>query len=249
MRFDVLTLFPEMFGAVTQYGVSGRAFASGIWHLHCWNPRDFATRKMGYIDDRPFGGGPGMVMQAAPLSACLKQVDSQLGRRQHRILLSPAGKPLQQSDIRRLASYSGLSLVAGRYEGVDQRFIDREIDEIFALGDIVVSGGELPAMMLIDAILRWLPGVLQDEQSAQQDSFVDGLLDCPHYTRPESWEGLRVPSILLGGDHAAIAIWRRQQALIATATQRPDLLERARMQGLLSADDERAIATAPLFKD
>lgn len=190
-----------------------------------------------------------MVMQAAPLSACLKQVDSQLGRRQHRILLSPAGKPLQQSDIRRLASYSGLSLVAGRYEGVDQRFVDREIDEIFALGDIVVSGGELPAMMLIDAILRWVPGVLQDEQSAQQDSFVDGLLDCPHYTRPESWEGLRVPPILLGGDHAAIAIWRRQQALIATATQRPDLLERARMQGLLSADDERAIATAPLFKD
>jgi tRNA (guanine37-N1)-methyltransferase len=134
--------------------------------------------------------------------------------------------------------------VAGRYEGIDQRFIDRDIDEAFALGDIVVSGGELPAMMLMDAILRWVPGVLQDAQSAQQDSFVDGLLDCPHYTRPESWEDLKVPSILLGGNHEAIGLWRRQQALITTANMRPDLLERARMQGQLSADDERTLAGA-----
>jgi tRNA (guanine37-N1)-methyltransferase len=244
MRFDVLTLFPDMFEAVTRYGVIGRAYAAAIWELHCWNPRDFTTRKMGYIDDRPFGGGPGMVMQAAPLSACLQQVDSRVGRRQHRVLLSPTGKPIQQADIRRLARYAGLSLVAGRYEGIDQRFIDRDIDEAFALGDIVVSGGELPAMMLMDAILRWVPGVLQDAQSAQQDSFVDGLLDCPHYTRPESWEDLKVPSILLGGNHEAIGLWRRQQALIATANMRPDLLERARMQGQLSADDERTLAGA-----
>jgi tRNA (guanine37-N1)-methyltransferase len=243
MRFDVLTLFPDMFEAVTRYGVSGRAYAAAIWELHCWNPRDFTTRKMGYIDDRPFGGGPGMVMQAAPLSACLQQVDSRVGRRQHRVLLSPTGKPIQQADIRRLACYAGLSLVAGRYEGIDQRFIDRDIDEAFALGDIVVSGGELPAMMLMDAILRWVPGVLH-AQSARQDSFVDGLLDCPHYTRPESWEDLKVPSILLGGNHEAIGLWRRQQALIATANMRPDLLERARMQGQLSADDERTLAGA-----
>ena len=244
MRFDVITLFPDMFEAVTHYGVSGRAYAAAIWELRCWNPRDFTTRKMGYIDDRPFGGGPGMVMQAAPLSACLQQVDSRVGRRQHRVLLSPTGRPIQQADIRRLARYAGLSLVAGRYEGIDQRFIDRDIDEAFALGDIVVSGGELPAMMLMDAILRWVPGVLQDAQSAQQDSFVDGLLDCPHYTRPESWQDLKVPSILLGGNHEAIGLWRRQQALIATANMRPDLLERARMQGQLSADDERTLAGA-----
>ncbi|HAB48093.1 MAG: tRNA (guanosine(37)-N1)-methyltransferase TrmD [Betaproteobacteria bacterium] len=246
MRFDVLTLFPDMFEAITRHGVSGRAYAAGIWQLHCWNPRDFTTRKMGYIDDRPFGGGPGMVMQAQPLSACVAQIDKQVKKRQHRILLSPAAKPIKQADIRRLIDHEGLTLVAGRYEGIDQRFIDRDIDEAFALGDLVVSGGELPAMMLIDAILRWVPGVLHDAQSAQQDSFVDGLLDCPHYTRPETWEAMQVPEVLLGGDHEAIAVWRRREALRATARLRPDLLRQARTGGLLSADDERFMAKAAI---
>jgi tRNA (guanine37-N1)-methyltransferase len=249
VRFDVLTLFPDMFEAITRHGVSGRAHTAGIWQLHCWNPRDFATRKMGYIDDRPFGGGPGMVMQAQPLSACVAQIDQVVGKRQRRILLSPAAKPLDQADIRRLGNQQGLTLVAGRYEGIDQRFIDREIDEAFALGDIVVSGGELPAMMLIDAMLRWLPGVLQDEQSAKQDSFVHGLLDCPHYTRPESWGEMQVPAVLLGGDHQAIAAWRRQEALRTTASFRPDLLAQARSRGWLSAEDERAIANTTTQPD
>lgn len=187
-----------------------------------------------------------MVMQAQPLSACVAQIDKQVKKRQHRILLSPAAKPIKQADIRRLIDHEGLTLVAGRYEGIDQRFIDRDIDEAFALGDLVVSGGELPAMMLIDAILRWVPGVLHDAQSAQQDSFVDGLLDCPHYTRPETWEAMQVPEVLLGGDHEAIAVWRRREALRATARLRPDLLRQARTGGLLSADDERFMAKAAI---
>jgi len=244
MRIDVVTLFPEMFSAITQHGVSGRAHKASIWQLYCWNPRTFAQRKQGYVDDRPFGGGPGMVMQAEPLMACLNQIDSSLGERSHRILLAPAARPLTQADVIRLARRSAICLLAGRYEGVDQRFIDREIDECFAMGDFVVSGGELPAMMLIDAMLRWVPGVLQDDQSAMQDSFVHGLLDCPHYTRPESWEGLTTPSVLLGGDHEAISRWRRQESVLATARLRPDLMAKARAQGLLSAEDERTLANA-----
>lgn len=242
MRFDVLTLFPAMFAALTDYGISGRAYAASLWQLHCWNPRDFTARKTGYVDDRPFGGGPGMVMQAEPLMACLAHLEASLGQRQHRILLTPAAKPARQEDIMRLAGQVSICLIAGRYEGIDQRFIDREVDECVSLGDLVVSGGELPAMMLIDAIVRWLPGVLHDEQSAQQDSFVDGLLDCPHYTRPESWEGIEVPSVLLGGHHDAISRWRRNAALTNTARVRPDLINQARSNNLLSAEDERLMA-------
>ena len=242
MRFDVVTLFPEMFAALTGYGVSGRAHEAGIWKLHCWNPRDFSPRKQGYVDDRPFGGGPGMVMQAEPLMACFKQVEAALGERAYKILLTPAGKPLTQADVMRLAGQRPLCLVAGRYEGIDQRLIEREINEAFSLGDFVVSGGELPAMMLIDAILRWIPGVLQDAQSAAQDSFVNGLLDCPHYTRPDVWENIATPPVLLGGNHEAIAQWRRDAAIETTWRLRPDLLSRVRAKGLLSAEDERFIS-------
>ncbi|NCW97657.1 MAG: tRNA (guanosine(37)-N1)-methyltransferase TrmD, partial [Betaproteobacteria bacterium] len=176
------------------------------------------------------------------LMACLAHLEASLGQRQHRILLTPAAKPARQEDIMRLAGQASICLIAGRYEGIDQRFIDREVDECVSLGDLVVSGGELPAMMLIDAIVRWLPGVLHDEQSAQQDSFVDGLLDCPHYTRPESWEGIEVPSVLLGGHHDAISRWRRNAALTNTARVRPDLINQARSNNLLSAEDERLMA-------
>jgi tRNA (guanine37-N1)-methyltransferase len=231
MRIDVVTLFPEMVEHAARFGVTGRALERGLWRLGAWNPRDFVTDNYRTIDDRPYGGGPGMVMMAEPLSKALAAArGAQLadGCRATRTLhLSPAGTPLvhkRVAELAVLAQQTGLVLLAGRYEGIDERLLDREVDEDIAVGDFVVSGGELPALMLIDAIVRQVPGVLNDAESAAQDSFAAGLLDCPHYTRPEEQDGERVPDVLLSGNHAAIRAWRLQQSLGRTWERRPDLL-------------------------
>ncbi len=242
MQFDVITLFPEMFRALTDWGITSRAAKQQRYTLRSWNPRDFTTDNYRTIDDRPYGGGPGMVMLAKPLedaidAAVAAQADAG-GTRAHVVLMSPQGAPMTHAKVVELAQRPGLVLICGRYEAIDQRLIDRRVDEEISLGDFVLSGGELPAMALIDAVVRLLPGVLGDAQSAVQDSFVNGLLDCPHYTRPEEYEGVRVPEILLGGHHAEIEKWRRRQALANTARKRPDLIESARRQGLLSKADE-----------
>ena len=223
-RFAVLTLFPEAFTAVTDWGVTGRAFQNGLCHLHLQDPRLEATDRHGTVDDRPYGGGPGMVMQAPILSGALDKAKSAVGADSMVIALTPQGRKLDVALTRSLAEASSLILVAGRYEGMDERFIEQEVDLEVSIGDFVVSGGELPAMILIDAVIRWLPGVLGHEASAEQDSFTVGLLDCPHYTRPEVYEGEAVPEVLLSGDHGAIADWRRAQALRRTLDRRPDLL-------------------------
>ena len=243
MRFDLVTIFPEMFDAVARSGVTGRALDRGLWSMRCWNPRDFTTDAYRRVDDRPYGGGPGMVMLAEPLSAAVAAARAaqagELGARGRVVHLSPRGRPLTHAGVQRLAGERALTLVASRYEAVDQRFVDREVDEEVSIGDFVVSGGELPAMMLIDAIVRLIPGALNDERSALEESFATGLLDCPHYTRPEALRGELVPEVLLGGPHARIARWRRGRALEATLGRRPDLLASARARGLLDADDER----------
>ena len=228
MQIDVVTLFPEMFSALTASGVTRRALEQGIWALHTHYPRDFAYDNYRTVDDRPYGGGPGMVMRAEPLEAAIiaaRQRQAEAGvADSHCIYLSPQGRPLGDARVRELAQRPGLILLAGRYEGVDERLIQRQVDEEISIGDYVLSGGELPAMVLMDAVLRLLPGVLNHAQSAEQDSFVDGLLDCPHYTRPEEYQGVRVPDVLLSGDHARIARWRLKQSLGRTASRRPDLL-------------------------
>ena len=223
-RFAVLTLFPEAFTAVTEWGVTGRAFQTGLCQLHLQNPRLEATDRHGSVDDRPYGGGPGMVMQAPILSAALSKAKSVVGADAMVIALTPQGRKLDVPLTRRLAEASSLILVAGRYEGMDERFIEQEVALEVSIGDFVVSGGELPAMLLIDAVTRWLPRVLGHEASAEQDSFTKGMLDCPHYTRPEVFEGKAVPEVLLSGDHGAITEWRRAQALRRTLDRRPDLL-------------------------
>jgi tRNA (guanine37-N1)-methyltransferase len=242
MRFDVLTLFPEMFRALTDWGVTSRAVKQGRYALHTWNPRDFTVDSHRTVDDRPYGGGPGMVMLARPLEAAIaaaKAAQQAEGRPAPRVvMLSPQGAPLTHRRVTQLATEPGLVLLCGRYEAVDQRLLDRCVDEEISVGDFVLSGGELPAMALMDAVIRLLPGVLGDAQSAQQDSFVDGLLDCPHYTRPEEYEGMRVPDVLLGGHHAQIVAWRRQRTLSKTRARRPDLIDSARRDGLLSKADE-----------
>jgi tRNA (guanine37-N1)-methyltransferase len=233
MRIDVITLFPQMVLDAARYGVTGRALERGLWRLGAWNPRDFATDSYRTVDDRPYGGGPGMVMLAEPLRkaiAAARDAQRADGVSQSRTIhLSPAGVPLTDARVATLAQQgeaTGYVLVAGRYEGIDERLLAREVDEEIAIGDFVVSGGELPALMLIDAIVRQRPGVLNDPQSAAQESFVDGLLDCPHYTRPEEDAGARVPDVLLSGDHAAIGRWRLMMALGRTWQRRPDLLAR-----------------------
>lgn len=242
MEFDVVTLFPEMFDALTLHGITRRAFEQQQVGLHLWNPRDFTSDKHRTVDDRPYGGGPGMVMMAAPLEAAItaaKARQLQAGiPTSHTIYLSPQGAPLNHRKVKQLADEPGLVLLCGRYEAVDQRLIDRCVDEEISLGDFVLSGGELPAMALMDAVIRLLPGVLNDDASAVEDSFVNGLLDCPHYTRPEVYEGDPVPAVLLGGHHAEIAKWRREQALTETVRKRPELIVAARAQGLLSKADE-----------
>ena len=242
-RFDVITLFPAMFDAITNSGISARALQRGLWHLRCWNPRDFARDAYRSVDDRPYGGGPGMVMLAQPLVDALAAISAEhAGERPHVIHLSPRGRPLDQARVEALAALPSLTLIASRYEAVDQRFLDAHVDEEVAIGDFIVSGGELPAMMLIDALVRRLPGALNDSRSALEESFAGGLLEGPHYTRPECFEGRQVPAVLLSGHHDRIARWRREQSLEVTALRRPDLIARARARGQLDAADERWLA-------
>lgn len=250
MRFDVITLFPELFGPFLQAGVTRRAFESGLLEVVFTQPRDFAQGHYQRVDDRPFGGGPGMVMMAEPLERSLHHIRSARGDADAPVLLfSPLGRRLDHGQVQRWASSAGAILVCGRYEGVDQRFIDAHVDAQISLGDFVLSGGEIAAMALLDAVARLQPGVLGDAASHQQDSFnddLDGLLDCPHYTRPESWNGVGVPEVLMSGHHARVARWRREQSLKSTLLLRPDLIARARAAGRLSAQDEACLADRAL---
>lgn len=243
MQFDVVTLFPEMFTALTQSGITRRAFEQNRCELALWNPRDFTSDNHRTVDDRPYGGGPGMVMLAKPLEAAIdaaKARQLENGLSAPRVLyLSPQGKALTHERVMQLTAEPGLILLCGRYEAVDQRLLERCVDEEISVGDFVMSGGELAAMALMDAVIRQLPGVLHDDASAVEDSFVNGLLDCPHYTRPEVYEGVAVPAILLGGHHAEIEKWRRERALEATARKRPDLIMKACEAGLLTRADEK----------
>ncbi|MDO4997088.1 MAG: tRNA (guanosine(37)-N1)-methyltransferase TrmD [Neisseria sp.] len=226
MNIQAITLFPEMFQAITEHGVSGRALKQGLWQFSAINPRQFADNKFGHIDDRPFGGGPGMIMMTAPLQAAIDVAKQSADGTAKVIYLSPQGKPLTHHKAQALAQEKHLILLCGRYEGIDERVIQNSVDEEISIGDFVVSGGELPAMMLMDAVLRLIDGVLGDKQSAEQDSFADGLLDCPHYTRPIEFQGMSVPEVLRSGNHALIAKWRLKQSLQRTLVRRPDLLEK-----------------------
>jgi len=244
MRVDIITLFPELIQTFLEVGVTRRAYESGLVAVHCWNPRDFADGNYRRVDDRPFGGGPGMVMLAEPLAACVDAIRQERGEDRQTaplVYFSPVGQALNQALVQKAATAQGAVLLCGRYEGVDQRFIDSHVDVQISLGDFVLSGGEVAAMAWLDAVARLQPGVLHDEQSHMQDSFTPalrGLLDCPHYTRPEEWRGQGVPAPLLSGHHAQIADWRRAQSLALTAEMRPDLIAQARQQGLLKPQDE-----------
>lgn len=229
MRFDVITLFPELFAPFLTSGVTRRAYESGQVALRLWNPRDYALGNYRRVDDRPFGGGPGMVMLAEPLARCLEAIRADRAEVVPApvVLFSPIGARIDHAAVEGWSGSAGAVLLCGRYEGVDQRFIDAFVDLQLSLGDFVLSGGEIPAMALLDAVARLQPGVLNDAGSHQLDSFnpaLDGLLDCPHYTRPESWQGREVPAVLLSGDHAKIERWRGEQRLALTAQHRPDLL-------------------------
>jgi tRNA (guanine37-N1)-methyltransferase len=226
-KFDVVTLFPEMFDAITKYGITSRALQQKNYEVQFWNPRDFTTDNHKTVDDRPYGGGPGMVMLVEPLEQAISSAKVSQAEKNIEswvIHLSPAGKPLTHEKAMQLSKNQGLVLLASRYEGVDQRLIDAQVDEEISIGDYVLSGGELPAMVLMDAIVRLLPGSLGDSDSAIEDSFVDGLLDCPHYTRPEEYKGVKVPEVLTSGNHAKIKQWRLKMSLKRTRDQRPDLL-------------------------
>ena len=225
MRIQVITLFPEAFRPLVDLGVTGRAIAAGQVRLETVDPRDFAQDRHRTVDDRPYGGGPGMVMAVEPLRSAIRAARAAAGQDARVSLLSPQGRPLKQRAVRELAGRQEMILVCGRYEGIDERLIELEIDEEWSIGDYVLSGGELAAAVVIDAVTRLLPGVLGHEESAAQDSFTDGLLDCQHYTRPEEFDGLTVPPVLLSGDHGAIERWRRKQALGRTWLRRPELLE------------------------
>ena len=238
MNISVVTLFPEMFTAVSESGISGRAIETGLVSLSFVNPREFTQDKHRTVDDKPYGGGPGMLMKVAPLKAAIESAKTAAGPECEVIYLSPQGAPLTQQILIDLAQRPGLVLVAGRYEGIDERLIEHDIDAEYSIGDYVLSGGELPAMVLIDGITRLQPGAVGDSQSVQEDSFSDGLLDHPHYTRPETVDGLDVPAVLLGGNHADIKRWRLKQALGRTLLRRPDLIERRN----LSADEKVLLA-------
>ena len=256
MRFDVLTLFPELFAPFLANGINRRAFASGQVDVRFWNPRDFAEGNYRRVDDRPFGGGPGMVMLVEPLERALEAIradrdEADPATRAPVVLFTPTGRCIDQPLLERWASGAGAILVCGRYEGIDQRFIDRHVDVELSLGDFVLSGGEIPAMALLDGVARLQPGVLNDAQSHLQDSFSqDGLLDCPHYSRPEVLDTPQgpqgVPAVLMSGHHARIAQWRRHEALRLTAQRRPDLLAAARAAGRLSKDDEKYLSSLGL---
>ncbi len=249
MRFDVLTLFPELFEPFLHAGVTRRAYESRQVDVRLWQVRDFATDNYRRVDDRCYGGGPGMVMLVEPLERALAAIRAEAGPDAPVIHFSPAGAPLTQARVQKLAATPGAILLCGRYEGIDQRFIDRHVDEEISLGDFVLSGGELPALTLLDAVTRLQPGVLNDAASHEQDSFSDGLLDCPHYSRPErlgdSAEA-SVPAVLMSGHHAEIARWRRAQQLAITARRRPDLIVAARAAGTLSKADEKILAALQL---
>jgi tRNA (guanine37-N1)-methyltransferase len=219
----VISLFPEMFDAITNYGVTGRAIRNGLIEFHSWNPRDFTHDKHRTVDDRPYGGGPGMLMMVQPLRDAIAEAKKAAGDGVHVVYLSPQGRKLDQSGVRELSSHNKLILIAGRYEGIDERVIQSDVDEEWSVGDYVLSGGELPAMTLIDAVARMVPGVLGHNLSAEQDSFSDGLLDCPHYTRPEILDGKHVPEVLLSGNHEHIRKWRLEQSLARTWYRRPEL--------------------------
>jgi len=244
MRFDVLTLFPELFEPFFKNGITRRAYETGLVDVHLHNPRDFSEGNYKRVDDRPFGGGPGMVMMAEPLLAALQAAQRQRSQPAPVLLFTPTGKPFTHAMVEHWAQSQGAVLICGRYEGIDQRFINACVDEEYSLGDFVLSGGELPAITLLDAVARLQPGVLGDEDSHHLDSFnpaLDGLLDCPQYTRPESWQGETVPEVLLSGHHAHIEQWRREQRLLLSASLRPDLIEKARSAGRLTASDEKLL--------
>ena len=238
MRFDCITLFPQMFVAVTESGITRRAREEGRWTLQTWNPRDFTTDNHRTVDDRPYGGGPGMVMLAEPLQKAIAAAKAAAEAPARVIFLSPQGRVLDHRKVMELQGAERLVLLCGRYEAVDERLVRREVDEELSIGDYVLSGGELAAMVLIDAIVRQLPGVLNDGQSAVQDSFVGGLLDCPHYTRPEEYAGEKVPDVLLSGHHAEIERWRLKQSLARTLARRPELLA----QRQLSKQEQKLLA-------
>ena len=245
MRFDVVTLFPELFVPFLTAGVTRRAYEAKQVDVRLWNLRDFAEGNYRRVDDRPFGGGPGMVMLAEPLARCLAAVKADRGDTAPVVLFSPIGQRLDHAGVESWSASAGAILLCGRYEGIDQRFIDAHVDVQLSLGDFVLSGGEIPAMALLDAVARLQPGVLNDAGSHQEDSFnpaLDGLLDCPHYTRPEEWQGVKAPEELLSGHHAKIEAWRRRQRLALTAKHRPDLIAQARRAGRLTRADEDFLA-------
>ena len=240
MRFDVITLFPELFAPFLAAGVTRRAYESKLVDVRLWTLRDFAEGNYRRVDDRPFGGGPGMVMMAEPLARCLDAIRTDRPDKPPVALFSPIGKRLDHTAVERWSASEGAVLICGRYEGIDQRFIDKHVDLQVSLGDFVLSGGEIAAMALLDAVARLQPGVLNDEGSHAADSFnpaLDGLLDCPHYTRPEQWAGAGVPAELMSGHHAQIERWRREQRLALTSRERPDLIEAARAAGRLTKAD------------
>lgn len=237
MRFDVVTLFPEMVTAAAGYGVTGRAIERNIVSLSVWNPRNYTYDRHRTVDDRPYGGGPGMVMKYQPLHDAVNAAKQAGSKTAKVVYLSPQGKPITQALLSEASKVAHIILVAGRYEGIDERFVERDCDDEWSIGDYVISGGELAALVVIDAVTRLLPGVLGDEDSAQQDSHSDGLLDCPHYTRPEQIEGHPVPEVLLGGNHADIDRWRMKQALGRTWQRRPDLLKKK----ILSTEQENLL--------
>ena len=252
MRFDVITLFPELFAPFLTSGINRRAFETGAVDLKLWQLRDFADGTYRRVDDRPFGGGPGMVMLAEPLEKCLQAIRQDRTTQSANkpqvpvVLFSPIGQTLHHAGVESWSKSDGAILICGRYEGLDQRFIDTHVDVQISLGDFVLSGGEIAAIALLDAVARLQPGVLNDEGSHQMDSFnpaLDGLLDCGHYTRPETWHNETVPPILMSGHHADIAKWRRQQSLALTQKHRPDLVVAAREMGKLSVKDEHFLAT------
>ena len=241
MRFDVITLFPELFQPFMSVGITRRAFESGSLEVHFSNPRDFAQGTYRRVDDRPFGGGPGMVMLAEPLETALLHIRDQRTSQAPVIFFSPQGKHLDHAMVQHWSHSEGAILLCGRYEGIDQRFVDKQVDMHISLGDFVVSGGEIAAITLLDAVARLQPGVLNDQESHQLDSFnpaLDGLLDCPHYTRPEAWGDKPIPPVLLSGHHERIEQWRREARLRVTLHLRPDLIVQAREQGRISLVDE-----------
>ena len=243
MEISVVTLFPEMVKQIAGYGVVGRAIDNSIVGLHCVNPRDFATDTHRTVDDRPYGGGPGMVMKFEPIAAAVEQAKEAMPEGSRVICMSPQGRPFDQAAAQRLSKVPGMIVLAGRYEGIDERLIEAVVDEEISLGDFVLSGGEIAALAVIDAVARLLPGVLGDDESALQDSFSAGLLDHPHYTRPEVIDGRKVPEVLLSGDHARIDRWRRKQAIGRSYRRRPELVEN------LQLDDEQQALLAEFLQE